>query len=129
VNDVAVRLLVVASIVLVAGIVAWIIGRFRRPPHPRVTVRDVGDRPGVVMFTSTTCTTCHEARSMLEALAIPFREVTSELESVRFEDWGVVAVPLTVVIDRDGAVVGTFTGVPHRRLLRRAIAGAGISTG
>ena len=127
-NDVVVRLLVVAAVVGLAALAAYAIGRVRRPPHPEITVGSVGDRPGVVMFTSTTCPTCKEAIARLEEVGAPFREVTSDLEPQRFETWGVVAVPVTVVLDSESSVVATFSGVPPARPLRRALASAGIPT-
>ena len=128
-NDVVVRLLIVVAIVAVAAGVAYLIGRFRTPPHPSVTVGEVGDRPGVIMFTSTTCPTCKDAIAQLEAAGVPFREVTNDLEAQRFETWGIVAVPVTVVVDSKGSVVATFSGVPASRSLRRAVSSAGITTG
>lgn len=128
-NDVAIRLVIVVAIVMVAAVVALLIGRFRKPPHPSVEVGDVGDRPGVVMFTSTTCSTCKDAIARLEDVGVPFREVTNDLESQRFETWGIVAVPLTVVVDEKSSVVATFSGVPPVRSLRRAVSSAGITIG
>jgi hypothetical protein len=129
VSDVAVRLVVVAVIVLVALAVAFIIGRVMRPPHPRVVVGDVGDRPGVVVFTATTCSTCKAAIAHLEDLGVPFREVTDELEQGQFDAWGVVAVPVTVVVAADDTVVATFSGVPRARALLAAVRRAGVPLG
>lgn len=128
-SDQFIRLGVVVGIVVVAALVAWIARRVRRPPHPGVRVGDVGDRPGVVLFTSTTCPTCRDAIAELERLDVSFREVTNDLEPSRFESWGVTAVPLTVVVDADGQVVRTFSGVPRRRPLRSALRTAGIAGG
>ena len=125
-NDTLLRLLVVVAVIAVAAVVGWIVGRVRRPPHPTVTVGDVGDRPGVVLFTATTCSTCRDAIALLESMAVPFREVTDELEPQRFAAWGVVAVPVTVVIDENGEVTGTFSGVPRRSSLRKALSRADI---
>ena len=125
-SDTLVRLLVVVGIVLAAATIAWVIGRVRTPPHPAVTVGEVGDRPGVVLFTSTTCPTCKDAIAELERFGVRFREVTDDLEPQRFETWGVSAVPLTVVIDGSGHVVQTFSGVPRRRPLERALGRAGV---
>ena len=127
-SDVVSRLLVVVVVVAVAAGAAWIIGRVRRPPHPRIVVGEEGSRPGVVVFTSTTCATCKEAIVRLEQMRIPFREITSELEPQRFEDWGVVAVPVTVVIDAQGRAVDVFTGVPRTRSVSRAVSRAGMRT-
>ena len=128
-NEVVVRLAIVGLIVLAAAGIAWLIGRYRQPPHPSVTVGEVGDRPGVLMFTSTTCSTCKDAIARLEEVGVPFREVTNDLEPQRLEAWGIVAVPVTVVVDADSRVVETFSGVPPARSLRRAAASAGITIG
>lgn len=126
-NDAVTRLLVVVGIVVLAAVIAWVVRRLRMPPHPGVTVGEVGDRPGIVLFTSTTCSTCKDVIARFEALGIGFREVTNELEPQRFEAWGVSAVPVTVVIDADDEVVATFSGIPRTRPLRRAMRDAGIS--
>lgn len=128
-SDVTVRLLVVVGVVVAAALIGLVVGRVRRPPHPGVSVGEVGDRPGVVMFTSTTCPTCKDAIARLEDVGIPFREVTSDLEPQRFDTWGIVAVPVTVVLDAESSVVATFSGVPAVRPLRRAVSSAGIEVG
>lgn len=125
-SDTVVRLLVVAGVVLAAAAIAWVVRRLATPPHPEVTVGEAGDRPGVVLFTSTTCSTCKEAIEELEHLGVRFREVTNDLEPDRFEVWGVTAVPLTVVVDAGGSVVRTFSGVPRKRPLMAAIRAAGV---
>ena len=122
----AVRLLVIVVVFCVALIVALVARRLHRPAHPTITVGGVGDRPGVVLFTSTDCSNCKEAISVLEDENIPFREVTHDLEPQRFETWGVLAVPLTVVLDADSQVVATMSGVPRRRRLATAALTAGI---
>jgi thioredoxin-like negative regulator of GroEL len=127
-SDVLSRLLVVVAVVALAAGAAWIIGRVRRPPHPGIVVGEEGSRPGVVVFTSTTCATCKETIARLEQMRIPFREITSELEPQRFEDWGVVAVPVTVVIDAQGRAVDVFTGVPRTRSVSRSLSRAGMRT-
>lgn len=126
-SDVVVRLAVVAAIIVLAAVIAYLIGRFSRPPHPRISVGDLGDRPGVILFTSTTCSTCKETIALYEHLGVPFREVTNELEPQRFVDGGIVAVPLTVVVDAGGTVIRTFSGSPRKRPLSAALSAAGIS--
>lgn len=125
-SDVVVRLGVVAAVILVAAIIALVIGRLARPPHPGISVGDLGDRPGVILFTSTTCSTCKETISLYRHLGVPFREVTNELEPQRFDEWGIVAVPLTVVVDADGTALRTFSGSPRKRPLLAALSAAGI---
>jgi hypothetical protein len=126
VNDMVVRIFVVSLIIMTAAGLAYIIRRVKRPGHPDVNVGDAGNRPGVVIFTSTDCSTCKEAIARLRTKGVPFREITNELEPHRFEDWDVVAVPLTVVVDASGTVTRTFSGVPSRRALGRALGSAGI---
>ncbi|MGI9665502.1 MAG: glutaredoxin domain-containing protein [Acidimicrobiia bacterium] len=126
-TDIGVRLVVVLILVVVALLVAWVLRRYARPPHPTVDVGEVGDRPGVVLFTSTTCPTCKEVVSLFREMGLPYREVTSDLEEKRFETWGIVAVPVTVVVDDADTVVATFSGVPRRRSLDRAVRSAGIA--
>lgn len=122
VSDWVVRAAAVAAVVVLAIVVARLAGRWSRPAHPPIALTGLGREPGVVMFTSTDCTTCHDARARVESLGVPFREVTYELEQKRFEAAGVVAVPLTVVVDAGGQVLAQFTGVPPRRALARAVA-------
>jgi protein-disulfide isomerase len=128
VSDTAVRLLVVVAVVVVAAVVARVVAAFRSPPHPQVTVGEVGDRPGVVLFTSTTCPTCKDAIAALEGFGVSFREVTNDLEPQRFDTWGVTAVPLAVFVDADGMVTSTISGVPRKRAVRRALRSADIAT-
>jgi glutaredoxin len=127
VSDQVVRGVVVLVVVVVAILVASVARKLARPVHPEITVGDVGDRPGVVLFTSTDCSNCKEAIALLKAESVPFREITHELEPQRFESWTVLAVPLTVVLDADGGVVDMMSGVPRPRTLRKAIRVAGIT--
>jgi hypothetical protein len=121
-------MVVVLGVVAVAVLAAYVARKAAKPIHPEITVGDVGDRPGVVLFTSTDCSNCKAAISVLENASIPFREVTHDLEPQRFETWNVVAVPLTVVIDARGDIVDSMTGIPRARALVRSVHAAGIST-
>lgn len=122
-----VRLLVAAGVVMLAIAVAAIARASRKPIHPTIQIGDLGDRPGVVLFTSTDCSSCKKAIAVLKELAVPFREVTHELEPRKLEEWGVVAVPLTVVLDADGSAVAVISGVPAKRAIRTAVATAGVA--
>jgi hypothetical protein len=57
----------------------------------------------------------------------PVREVTWELESGVFEQVGVTAVPLTIVVDAAGDVIAQVVGVPRRSKLARAVTSLGAS--
>lgn len=120
-SDTAVRALVVGVVIALALLIAWVASRLARPHHPPVDVGDLASRPGVVVFTSTDCSSCKEALAVARSQSLPVREVTNELESARLEAAGVLAVPLTVVVDGTGSQVASFAGVPRRRALRRAV--------
>ncbi len=125
-SDVVFRIAAVVVVLGAAWLVAMAFRRFTRPSHPDVIVGEVGDRPGVVIFTSTDCSTCKDAIRRLEDLGVPFREVTYELEPQRFDTWQVGAVPLTIVLDTDANVVSVLSGVPSANQIRRSAARAGI---
>jgi glutaredoxin len=127
VSDQVLRMIIVLAVVSIAVLAAFIARKLAKPVHPEITVGDVGDRPGVVLFSSTDCTNCKEAIAMLERASIPFREVTYDLEPHRFETWNVLAVPLTVVLDEHGNVVDAMSGVPRRKVLARAVEAAEIA--
>lgn len=120
-TDEAVRLVLVIGVLAGAGFVAFVITKLKRPPHPTLVVQGDGDRPGVVLFTSLDCATCKETITLLRAKGVAFREITHELEPQRFEAWQVLAVPLTVVLDNEGAVIDVFTGIPNLRRLVGAL--------
>jgi glutaredoxin len=127
VSEPAVRLLVAVGVIVSALVLAAVVSRYRKPVHPTVQVGEVGARPGVVLFTSTDCSTCKQTIERLKQLEIPYREITYELESHRFDTWRVVAVPLTVFVDEHDHVGRVFTGVPSRRSLRGAASSVGIT--
>jgi hypothetical protein len=125
-TDEAVRLLLVAGTLTVAILVAFVVNRLRKPPHPALSVQDEGERPGVVLFTALECSMCKDTIAVLRSRGIQFREITHELEPQRFERWGVLAVPLTVVLDEDGIVVDAVAGVPSQRRLTSALRAASL---
>ena len=125
-TDEVARLLLVVAVLAVAGLVAFVITRIKKPPHPNLVVQADGDRPGVVVFTSLECATCKDTITILRSRAVGFREITHELEPQRFEAWRVLAVPLTVVLDDDSAVVDAIAGIPSLRRLTGALRAAGL---
>jgi len=125
-TELTARLLLVVAALVAAGVVAFAVSRFQKPPHPTLSVQIDGDRPGVVLFTSLECTTCKETISLLRSHGVPFREITHELEPQRFESWRVLAVPLTVVLDSEGTVVAALAGTPSSRGLAGALRAADI---
>jgi hypothetical protein len=122
-----IRVLVPIAIVAVAIVVGRLSGRLRKPIHPEIVVGEGGERPGVVLFTSTDCSDCKSAIGRLKDMSVPYREITHELEPQRFEEWGVVAVPLTVVLDASGQTTAVIPGTPPKKALRRAMTDAGLA--
>lgn len=122
--QVALVLVLVIAVIVVARLVA----RWQKPPHPPLALDGLGDRPGVVVFTSTDCPTCVEAMRTVGGVTAPIREVTWELEPHLFDQYHVEAVPLVAVLDRDGRSTMFETGAPNRGRYARAIRAAGISS-
>ncbi|HSF85180.1 MAG TPA: hypothetical protein VLG28_05880 [Acidimicrobiia bacterium] len=116
------RLLVVAVMAAIVVGAAYGTRRWQRPGHARLDLAGSVFAPGVVMFTSTDCTTCKDALAAVKPLDIPLREVTWELEGNTLEQLDVSAVPLTVFVGNDGEILDQTVGVPRRRWLRRAAA-------
>ncbi len=122
-DELTVRLIVVAGI----GLGAYVVGRLARRlvPVPHPPIDPEGLPVGIVVFTSTTCTKCKEALAIAGAAAAradaPIREVTFELEPQLQTRAGVESVPLTAVIAADQSVVAQFTGVPRPARLDRAL--------
>lgn len=124
-SEAVLRVAAVGVLALAAVGIGLVAARWSRPSHPTVDLDGLGLPPGLVLFTSTGCSTCLEARVVAESFAVPIREVTNELEPALLERARVEAVPLTVVVDRSGRVVARFAGVPRRRALAKAIRKAG----
>mgnify|MGYP001812180447 CR=1 FL=1 len=122
------------QVVLVLGLIVAVIAavrlfaRWQKPPHPPMQLDGLGDRPGVVVFTSTDCPTCTEAMRTVGSVTAPIREVTWELEPHLFDQYHVEAVPLIAVLDREGRTTMFQTGAPSRGRYTRAIRAAGIDS-
>lgn len=110
------------AVVTVVVVVALGFARMSRPwqvaAHPPLQIPP-GELPvGVVLFSSTDCDQCAAARAALKAAGIEYREVTHELESQRFQRYGVQGVPLLARLNEDGTQAYLAAGVPTRRSLR-----------
>jgi hypothetical protein len=120
-DDMLVRLLVVGGAAAVVLLLALATRRWQRPSHPPVALDGLTLPNGIVIFTSTDCTTCKEALVVVKAVDAPVREVTWELEPNVLEAAQVTAVPLTLVRAEDGTVIDQIVGVPRLRRLSRAV--------
>jgi hypothetical protein len=119
-DEVWVRALLAALAVGVVVGGAMLTRSLQRPGHPTLVLTAAGFSPGIVMFTSTDCTTCKDALSAVRPLDVPLREVTWELEAQVLERLEVSAVPLTVFVGPGDAVIDQIVGVPSARRLARA---------
>ena len=122
------RVALVLVLVAVVIVVVRLVARWQRPPHPPLDLGGLGDRPGVVVFTSTDCATCVEAMRTVSGVKAPVREVTWELEPHLFDQYGVEAVPLIAVLYRQGRSTMFATGAPSRRRFIKAVHAAGIES-
>lgn len=115
------RLAVVAAVASLALLGAWIWRR--RPRSRRVTLRGLG--PGVVLFTSSTCSTCDEVRELVRRWSGPdgHREIGWESDPEAFERYAIARVPSVAVLD-DRGEGHLWEGTPPRRPIRRAAGGA-----
>jgi hypothetical protein len=123
---VASRIALTLLLVVVVVVAVRVVARWQRPGHPPIELGDLADTPGIVLFTSTDCANCSNARAVAESLGIPMREVTWELDPSLMERVGVEAVPLTAVVGEAGTVTWIGAGVPSARALRAAARRAGL---
>jgi hypothetical protein len=122
----ATRLALVLVLVVVVIVVARLVARWQKPPHPTLDLSGLGERPGVVVFTSTDCATCAEAMRTVGEVGAPIREVTWELEPHLFDRYHVEAVPLIAVLDEEGRSTMFTTGNPGPGRFARAVRAAGM---
>lgn len=121
-DDVVLRFVIVVALGLAAAMAAVTARRTAQPVHPELDLSGSDLPLGVVLFTSTDCDNCREARAALQAAGVDFREVTWELEGRSMDSIGIEAVPLAIFRRSDGATVAQIAGVPRPRALRRATA-------
>lgn len=110
------------AVVVVIIAFALLIARLSRPlqsaAHPPLSIPAGELDAGVILFTSGECDQCAAARAALKDAGVAFREVTHELESNRFDRYGVQGVPLLAKLEEDGTQSYLAAGVPTRRSLR-----------
>ncbi len=120
------RVIIALAVVALAAIVAVLVER-RRPSPPtqaQWTVpaqldRDDFDRPDapwlLAVFTSATCETCAVARDKAAVLAsddVVVQEVEVGVRRDLHDRYGIDAVPIILLADREGVVRASFVGPP-----------------
>jgi len=121
-----VSVIVVLGLALVVVLAVRLMASWQKPPHPPIDLDGIGERPGVIVFTSTDCKTCSEAMRVVGGASSSVREVTWELEPQLFDRYRVEAVPLVAVLDDGGRSLFFGTGVPDGVRFRTAVRKAGI---
>jgi hypothetical protein len=99
-NDPLIRLLIVAVVVVVAGLAVWAIRGRGSGRKIRLDQDLLG--PGTYFFTSETCAGCVPARDRLVGAlgSDGFREIRWESQPEMFEALEIDAVPATLVVDK-----------------------------
>ena len=112
-NEPGVRIAVVLAVIAIAGLAAAMAGRTQRA-RPIMTIR-TDLLPGVHLFTSSTCSTCAEARRVIASTyGTDFKEIRHEDDPVSFGRHGITRVP-TAIVALPGGEARVFEGVPRRR--------------
>ncbi len=143
------RFVLIVGAVAVAGLVALAVDRIRsgarllrhRRPAPAASPAhhvpdrlDRGDfaRPGagwlVAVFTSDACSTCAEVwrrARRLEGPEVAAQHIEAGREAALHARYGIDAVPLVVIADREGATRRSIAGPATEAQLRAALAEAG----
>ncbi|MGQ0847916.1 MAG: hypothetical protein ACT4OP_02120 [Actinomycetota bacterium] len=112
-----IRWLVLGGLALAVAAAAWRARRvsYGRPVPLPPTVHSSGLGPGVHFFSSSTCSTCVEARKVLAGIyGSGYSEIRYEDDPVGFGRFEMGSVPAVVVIDPDGGSY-MIKGVPRRR--------------
>jgi hypothetical protein len=112
-SETGIRLLVIAAVLLLGGVAAVTTSRTKRARPARATRDDLP--PGVHLFTSATCATCTEARTVIASTyRNAFTETRFEDDPQSFGHHGIARVPTAIIVLSDGTA-WVFEGVPRRR--------------
>jgi hypothetical protein len=133
------RVVIAAALVLVAALVAFLLGRRRgdaptsdKVEVPRQLDRDDFARPSapwlVVVFTSATCESCARAVALAsprEGPSIAYEEVPWQTRRDLHDRYRVDTVPMILVARADGLIVRSFVGTPSEEDFEAAMASVG----
>ena len=125
-TEVLVRVAIAAALAAVVVVSVRLLAA-RRPTQGRITLSGFADV--IVLFTSTDCSNCADARQAFKAAGVVVREITWELEGPVLEAAGVTEVPTAVVLGAAGETLDQVSGVPTARRVRRMAAMLGDGSG
>ena len=117
---------VLARIVVVGVSVGLILAVARIRPHRRPTRLKVHGNlsgPGVFLFTSDACDSCHAARAVYADVLGEdgFTEHTWEAEPALLTRLGVEEIPVATVLNAHGDEIASFRLVPKPAAVARAV--------
>lgn len=116
-DEVAVRLVVVAGIAGAASVAAMLARRGRAWRRRVFEPSDL--RPGVHLFSSEGCSSCARARASIEEAGLSFFEHTYEQEAELLDENGITRVPTVAWVPVDGGAGWAAEGIPSTRALVR----------
>jgi hypothetical protein len=132
-----VQVLIVVGLVVVAVLVAVVLGRRGAPEPergpsyavPTLVDRSHFERPEapwlVVEFSSSTCLACRgtwDKVQLLESDVVAVADVDAQARKDLHDRYGIDAVPMTIVVDAAGMVRRSFVGEPTATDLWAAVA-------
>jgi hypothetical protein len=132
-----VQVLIVVGLVLVAVVVAWVLGRRGAPEPergpsyavPTLVDRTHFERPEapwmVIEFSSSTCLACRgtwDKVQLLESDVVAVADIDAVTGKAIHDRYGIDAVPMTIIVDAAGMVRRSFVGEPTATDLWAAVA-------
>ena len=127
------RILILVALAAI-GIVAyrafnlWKLRRINE--HDQLFANFAPGKPGVVLFTAEYCYPCitqqkPAIRSLVEQMAVQIIEVDVEKNPEVAQRWGVLSLPTTFILDRDGKPRDINHGVTSTEKLKRQLEAVG----
>jgi hypothetical protein len=116
-DDLVMRLIVAGGIAGIASVAAIVSRRgraWRRRPF-----ESTGLEPGIHLFSSESCGSCHRARSVIERTGLSFSEHTYESAARVLEENRIDRVPSVAWVPSAGGSGWVAEGIPTERTLVR----------
>lgn len=123
-DDALARVLVVAGVAGLGLGSAWWARRGAARRAERAVIDVEGFSGRVLLFSDSACGTCDAARRVLDGVGVEYVEVSYGEHPEGMRAAGITSVPLIVVRDEAGSVVGRIAGRPRPSRLRRVLSRA-----